>query len=79
MRLHGVPENIVSDHGVQFTLQFCKVCEVLKIELPLSSVYYPQTNREMDWTNQPLEQYIQCFMQFVQDDWVSLLLLVEFT
>lgn len=79
VRLHGVPMNIVSDRGVQFTSRFWKtLCEALKIERSLSSAYHPQTNGQTERTNQTLEQYIRCFTTFVQDDWVSLLPLAEF-
>ena len=79
IRLHGVPANIVSDRGVQFTSRFWKaLCDALKIELSLSSAYHPQTNGQTERTNQTLEQYIRCFTTFVQDDWVALLPLAEF-
>ena len=79
VRLHGVPANIVSDRGVQFTSRFWKaLCSLLKIELSLSSAYHPQTNGQTERTNQTLEQYIQCFITFVQDDRVALLPFAEF-
>ena len=79
VRLHGIPTNIVSDRGVQFTSRFWKaLCQALKIELSMSSAYHPQTNGQTERTNQTLEQYIRCFTTFVQDDWVALLPLAEF-
>lgn len=74
VRLHGIPVNITSDRGVQFTSRFWRaLCESLKIKLALSSAYHPQTNGQTERTNQTLEQYIRCFTSFSQDDWVSLL------
>lgn len=79
VRLHGIPINITSDRGVQFTCRFWKsLCEVLGIKLCLSSAYHPQTNGQTERTNQTLEQYLRCFSSFAQDDWTSLLPLAEF-
>lgn len=79
LMLLGIPANIVSDRGVQFTTRFWKLLrETLKIELSFYSAYHPQTNGQMKRTNQTLEQYLRCFSSFSQDDWVSLLALAEF-
>lgn len=79
VRLHWIPANIVSNHGVQFTSGLWKaLCKFLKIELSSSSAYHSQTNGQTERTNQTLEQYFQCFSSFFQDDWVSLLPLAEF-
>ena len=79
IRLHGVPANIVSDRGVQFTSRFWRsLCKALDIELSFSSAYHPQTNGLTERTNQTLEQYLRCFSSFAQDDWISLLPLAEF-
>lgn len=80
VRLHGVPANIISDRGVQFTSRFWKaLCDSLEIELALSSAYHPQINGQTERTNQTLEQYLRCFSSFSQDDWVSLLPIAEFS
>ena len=80
VRLHGLPDNIVSDRGVQFTSGFWKnLCKILSIDLCLSSAYHPQSNGQTERTNQTLEQYLRCFCSFSQDDWVSLLPCAEFS
>ena len=80
VRLHGIPDSIISDRGVQFTSRFWRaLCEALNIELRLSSAYHPQTNGQTERTNQTLEQYLRCFSSFAQDDWLSLLPLAEFS
>lgn len=46
IRLHGVPTNIVSDRGVQFTSRFWKaLCSSLEIKLEFSSAYHPQMGK----------------------------------
>lgn len=79
IRLHGVPSNIVSDCGVQFTSKFWKeLCLALDIKNHYSLAYHPQTNGQTERTNQTLEQYLRCFSTFVQDNWASLLPCAEF-
>ncbi|XP_013927877.1 PREDICTED: stomatin-like protein 2, mitochondrial, partial [Thamnophis sirtalis] len=39
----------------------------------LSSSHYPQTNGACERTNSVLEQYLRCFINYQQDDWVDLL------
>jgi hypothetical protein len=54
--LHGVPKNIVSDQGSQFTSQFWrKLHECLDTHLNFSSAYHPQTDGQTKMTNQVLE------------------------
>ena len=79
IRLHGVPDSVVSDRGVQFTSKFWKeLCKALQIKVCLSSAYHPQSNGQTERTNQTLEQYLRCFSSGSQDDWSSLLPYAEF-
>uniref|UniRef100_A0A803K5R9 Gypsy retrotransposon integrase-like protein 1 n=1 Tax=Xenopus tropicalis TaxID=8364 RepID=A0A803K5R9_XENTR len=79
-RLHGLPREIVSDRGSQFTSRFWRaLCQGLHIELALSSAFHPQTNGQTERTNQTLEQYIRCFSSYSQEDWSALLPLAEFS
>ncbi|XP_031758562.1 uncharacterized protein LOC108647661 [Xenopus tropicalis] len=79
VRLHGLPEDIISDRGVQFTSKFWRaLCKGLQICLSFSSGYHPQTNGQTERTNQTLEQYLRCFSCFLQDNWASLLAMAEF-
>lgn len=79
VRLHGVPEEIVSDRGVQFTSRFWKaLCGSLGIHHVMSSAYHPQTNGQTERTNQTLEQYLRCYTSASQSDWASLIPAAEF-
>lgn len=80
VRLHGLPEEVVSDRGTQFTSRLWRrMSEVLQIKQRMSSAYHPQTNGQAERTNQTLQQYLRCYCSFHQDDWVSLLPLAEFS
>ena len=76
---HGTPSNIISDCGKHFiSNSWRSLCQLLGIKANRSMAYYPETDRQMDWVNQILEQYLQVFINYQQDDWKHLLPLAEF-
>jgi len=79
VRLHGLPEEIVSDRGPQFASKFWHhLFELLGVDIRLSSAFDPETDGQTEWTNQTLEQYLRCTMNYQQDDWLDLLSQAEF-
>ncbi len=48
------------------------------MHLNLSTTYHPQTDRQTEWVNQILEQYLHVYCSYQQDDWVNYLGLAEF-
>ena len=79
-RLHGLPQDIVSDRGPQFVSQFWKhFFKLLGTKINLSSGFHPQTNGQTERLNQVVEQYLRCFLNHQQDNWVDLLPFAEFT
>ena len=52
--------------------------QLLGIKLAVTTAYHPQGDRQTERVNQELEQYFQLFINQRQDDWVGLLLFVEF-
>lgn len=78
-RLHGLPEDIISDRGSLFMSRFWKkTCEKLGINMKYSTSFHPQTDGQTERVNQTLEQYLRCFVNHNQDNWVKLLPLAEF-
>jgi transposase InsO family protein len=78
-RLHGLPDNIISDCGPQFIAGFWKrLLELLHIDRSLSSAHHPESNGQIETTNQTLEQYLHCFISYQQDDCVDWLAIAEF-
>jgi transposase InsO family protein len=62
MFLHGVPKKIVSDRGSQFTSKFWeKLHESMDTKLNFSSTYHPQTDGQMERTNQILEDMLRAY------------------
>jgi len=79
-KLHGLPWKVVSDRGPQFIAAFMKeLYRLLGIEAATSTAYHPQTDGQTEQVNQELEQYLQIFVGERQDDWYTLLPLVEFS
>ena len=55
-RLHGLPESMVSDRGLQFVAKLTKeLNRMLGIQTKLSTAFYPQTDRQTEYMNQELE------------------------
>jgi hypothetical protein len=78
-RLHGLPTRIVSDRGSVFTSKFWKcVATKLGMRRNLSTAFHPQTDGQTERINALLEQYLRCYCNYNQDDWVRLLPLAEF-
>jgi len=75
----GVPDNIVTDRGTQFTSRFwTRVCSHLSTDHRLSTAFHPQTDGQTERQNQTMEQYLRAFCNYEQDNWVELLPLAEF-
>jgi len=67
-KLHGLPESIISDRGLQFTAGIMReLNRMLGIESKLSTVFYPQTDRQTENVNQELEQYSRMFINYRQE------------
>ena len=68
-RLHGLPEEIISDQGSQFTSKFwSSLCNAFNIKLNLSSTFHHQFNGQMERVNSVIEQYLRCFSNYKGTD-----------
>ena len=78
-KLHGLPKEVVSDRGPQFTSKFTRrLLELCDIKSNKSTAYHPQSDGQTERINQVLEQYLRIFCDYQQDDWYQLLPLAEF-
>ena len=76
---HKVPKSIVTDWGLLFIFKFWfLLCYFLEIKQKLSTAFYPQTNDQTEKQNSTIETYLKVFVNWKQDDWARLLLIVEF-
>jgi hypothetical protein len=79
-RLHGIPQDIVSDRGPIFTSKFWRAfCSGLGTKLNFSTALHPQTDGQTERVNQVLEQYLRMFLNYQQDNWSQMLDKAEFT
>ena len=79
IRLHSLPRDVITDRGSLFTLDLSKeIREKLGIERRLSTAFHPQTDRQTERINGILEQYLQAYVNYQQDNWNELLPMTEF-
>jgi len=78
-KLHGLPESIILDRGVQFTEGMIKeLNNLLGIQTKLSMAYHPQMDGQTERINQELEQYLRVFIDHRQEQWPDWLGTAEF-
>ena len=76
---HGLPEEIISDRDKLFTSRFWKsLMDQLGVKHKLSTAYHPQTDGQTERLNQTMEQYLRCFVNYQQNNWVKLLPMAQF-
>jgi len=70
VRLHGMPERIISDRDPRFTAHFWKAFWAgLGTTLSMSTAYHPQTDGQTENANRTLEIMLRSVINFEQDDW----------
>ena len=78
-RYFGMPAAITSDRDKRFMAKYFKtICATLGIKQKLSSAHHPQTDGQTERLNQTLEQYLRCYVDIRQNNWVQLLPIAEF-
>uniref|UniRef100_A0A3P9PCK2 Gypsy retrotransposon integrase-like protein 1 n=1 Tax=Poecilia reticulata TaxID=8081 RepID=A0A3P9PCK2_POERE len=78
-KLHGIPQEILSDRGPQFTAHVWKhFCAPLEAKVCLSSGYHPQSNEQTEHMNQELESTLRCLTSTNPTDWSQFLHWVEY-
>jgi transposase InsO family protein len=67
----SVMEQLISNQGLQFASKTVQhIYKTLGIKSSMSTAYHLQTDGQMERFNQELEQYLQIFCNYCQDDWV---------
>ncbi|KAI4902633.1 hypothetical protein NFI96_002208 [Prochilodus magdalenae] len=73
-RFFGIPEDILSDRGTQFTSQvWTAFMERLSITVSLTSGYHPQSNGQCERANQELGKFLRLYCHNNQNDWATYL------
>jgi len=78
-RLHGIPQEILSDRGPQFVSQVWKAfCSALNCKSSLTSGYHPQSNGQTERMNQQLESTLRCLTSNNPTDWSQYITWIEY-
>ncbi|GBE77187.1 Transposon Ty3-G Gag-Pol polyprotein [Sparassis crispa] len=79
VRLHGMPESIVSDRDSKFTSKFwCELYRLLGAKLLMSTSFYPQTDRLCERTIRSVSQILRSIVSPNQLDWIDKIPMIEF-
>ncbi len=78
-RFYGLPEDIVSDRGPQFTSRvWSSFFRQLNVNISLTSGYHPQSNGQTERLNQELTRFLRTYCQQNQADWSKYLMWAEY-
>lgn len=70
VRLHGVPDSILSDRDPRFTASFWRALwSQLGTKLVMSTAYHPQTDGQTERANRTLEEQLRSYINQRQNDW----------
>ena len=79
VRLHGIPESIVSDQDTKFTSIFWKeLHRLMGSKLLMSTVFHPQTDGATERANRSIAQILCTVVSNDRKDWSGKGLMVEF-
>lgn len=78
-RLHGLPEEIISDRDSKFTSVFwAEVCDLLGIKRAMSTAFHAQTDGQTERTIRTLQCMLRAYVTPDQKNWDRLLACAEF-
>ena len=73
-KLHGLPDDIVSDRDKLFTSEFWReLCRLLKTKQRMSTAFHPQTDGQTERANRTLQEVLRHSVSSMQDDWDTML------
>ncbi|TMD69294.1 MAG: DDE-type integrase/transposase/recombinase [Chloroflexi bacterium] len=76
---HGLPKNIITDRAGLFMDKFWQTFTAkMGTKSKMSSAYHPETDGQVERMNQTLEQYLRCFVNGKQNDWVRYLPMAQY-
>jgi hypothetical protein len=79
IRLHGVPQRIISDRDTRFnSVFFRKFTEALNVDLAMSTAFHPQTDGQTERVNRILQEMLRHYVYNHHEEWVTRLPYAEF-
>ena len=74
VRYYGIPTVFITNRDKLFTSNYWKtLIAAMGIKHKLSTAFHPQTDGQTERSNQTLEAYLRHYVNYVQDNWVTLL------
>ena len=79
-RLHGLPKDIYTDRGSQFTSTLWQeLMEMLGVKTIIATTDHHETVGQVERSNAFIEQYLRCYSRaYYHDDWIDWIYLAEF-
>ena len=75
----GIPMRLILDRDTRFTSSWFKeLCRVLGVTQNLSTAYHPQTNGQLERTNQTMEGLLRIFCNHQANNWMEWLPVVQY-
>jgi transposase InsO family protein len=79
VRLHGMPETIVSDRDPVFTSEFWReLFRLAGVKLQMTTAFHPQGDGQSEATNKIISMYLRCLTGDRPRHWLEWLLWAEF-
>src|SRR5258707_11654589 len=76
---HRVPAHVTLDWSSEFVSHFFhSLGKLLQMRLHFTLGYHPEGDGQMEHANQVLEQYLQVYTNYQQDNWATLLPMAKF-
>jgi len=76
---YEISNDIIIDKDNLFISAFwSKICYHVKMKQRLSIAFHLQTDDQIEWQNQTLKHYLRVYYSEKQDNWATLLLVIEF-
>lgn len=78
VKLHGLPNSIVTDRDTIFLSHFWKeLFKLYRVKLHLTTAYHPQSDGQTERVNQCLEMFLRCSVHDSPKSWKSWISLAE--
>ncbi|KAF4439725.1 pol polyprotein [Fusarium austroafricanum] len=72
VRTHGLPKEILTDRKITFASKFWQALMAhMGLNHRLTTAFRPSVDRQTEQMNQVLEQYLRCYINYEQDNWVE--------
>ncbi len=78
-KLHELSSTIISDRDSHFiSLVWKTICQILKIDVKLSTAFHFEIDDQSEIVNQKMKLYLRNYCNYQQNDWFEWLLMIEF-